>query len=235
MNKVVSESLVLEAKHISKSYQEGNTKLVVLDQLSLRLKQGERLAIVGSSGAGKSTLLNLLGGLDVADTGDVNIVGQSLFSLNADQRGQMRNQHLGFVYQFHHLLIEFTALENVAMPLLIGGENKKSAFKKAENMLIEVGLGERVHHKPPQLSGGERQRVAIARAVVPKPSCVLLDEPTGNLDVNTADHIHSLLWKLNSDRNISFIIVTHDLKLAEQTDRVLELKQGQLHEVECSA
>ncbi len=216
---------------VCKYYQEGPQEIVVLENTDLALKRGERLAIIGSSGAGKSTLLNVLGGLDTPTSGNIVIAGQCLSTLDANARGHLRNQHVGFVYQFHHLLGEFSALENVAMPLLIGGIKKTLAYRRAESILERVGLSERLHHKPSELSGGERQRVAIARAIVTEPSCVLMDEPTGNLDADTAADIQALLFELNQTQGLSFIIVTHDKSLAATMDRVLELNAGQLHSV----
>lgn len=226
-----SKKIVLECINLCKSYSEGPQEVKVLDDLELQLHQGERLAIIGASGSGKSTLLNLLGGLDSPTSGEVFIKSQSLSSASDDDRGLLRNYHLGFVYQFHHLLGEFNAQENVAMPLFIRGDNKKVSLQKAEDILSQLGLSERIHHKPAELSGGERQRVAIARAIVGNPSCVLMDEPTGNLDETTAASIESLLAKLNQEFQLSFIMVTHDKRLAMSMDRVLELKQGKLYEV----
>lgn len=219
---------VIECSNLSKSYKEGPQEIHVLENTQLLLKRGERLAIIGSSGAGKSTLLNLLGGLDTPSSGEVKVAGQLLSVLDDDARGRLRNQHLGFVYQFHHLLGEFSAIENVSMPLLIGGMSRQAAYDKSKAILLRVGLGERLGHKPAELSGGERQRVAIARAIVTEPACVLMDEPTGNLDEDTAAAIEDLLLELNQTIQLSFIIVTHDKRLAFSMDRVLELKSGQL-------
>jgi lipoprotein-releasing system ATP-binding protein len=221
-------SVVLECRDVQKVYQEGLHAITVLDNTDLLLLSGERLAIIGSSGAGKSTLLNILGGLDTPTAGEVFVAGQLLSELDDDTRGRLRNRHLGFVYQFHHLLGEFTALENVMMPLLIGGMDRQEARHRADVMLARVGLEQRSQHKPAELSGGERQRVAIARAIVTEPSCVLMDEPTGNLDEDTAHSIEALLMELNQNINLSFIIVTHDKRLASSMDRVLELREGRL-------
>lgn len=220
----------LECVGLKKHYDQGPAVVDVLRGIDLTLARGERLAIVGSSGSGKSTLLNLIGGLDTPDSGEVRLLGDE-FSLGSDnQRGKLRNRHLGFVYQFHHLLGEFTALENVAMPQLIAGADKKTAVQAAEKWLDAVGLIERVQHKPGELSGGERQRVAIARALVNDPACVLMDEPTGNLDQQTALSIQALLASLSEQSSTSFVVVTHDLQLAQAMDRVMLLESGVLTE-----
>ncbi len=220
--------IVLEAKGIRKAYFEAGSTTPVLSDISLSVRRGERVAIIGSSGSGKSTLLNILGGLDRPDAGEVRVNGEALYAIGENRRSALRNSELGFVYQFHHLLNEFTALENVAMPLLIGGAGAASAKLAAGQMLEQVGLAHRVRHKPGQLSGGERQRVAIARALVAKPSCVLMDEPTGNLDRHTAQEVEQYLGQLNSEFGIAFVTVTHDLALAERMDRVLEICDGGL-------
>ncbi|WP_439509404.1 lipoprotein-releasing ABC transporter ATP-binding protein LolD [Marinimicrobium koreense] len=220
---------VLRCRNVHKTYAQGPQTVSVLNAVNLAVAPGERLAIVGASGSGKSTLLNILGGLDLANEGDVEVAGQSLRTLSADQRGRLRNRKLGFVYQFHHLLPEFSALENVAMPLLIGRSSRAEAHQRARVMLGRVGLSERASHKPSELSGGERQRVAIARALVTSPACVLMDEPTGNLDSHTAESIQALMTELNRDSGTSFVVVTHDLSLAARMDRTLTLEDGALH------
>ena len=220
--------LMLECRHLSKTYSSGPEEVRVLQDVNLQVYAGDRIAIVGSSGSGKTTLLNLLGGLDLPSAGDVLVAGMNLASLNEAQRGQMRNRYLGFVYQFHHLLGEFTALENVCMPLLIAGHDVKRAVVRGTAMLGRVGLAHRLEHKPSELSGGERQRVAIARALVTEPRCVLLDEPTGNLDRHTAREIHALMAELNSQLATSFIVVTHDEEFARSLDKVMLLRDGRL-------
>lgn len=222
-------SVVLECLDLGKTYTEGPQCLEVLRQISLQVKRGEQLAILGSSGSGKTTLLNLLGGLDLPSKGRVIIAGQDLAKVDETERGRLRNLYLGFVYQFHHLLAEFNALENISMPLLIGGYSRKDALQKSQIMLERVGLLDRASHKPSELSGGERQRIAIARALVTEPACVLLDEPTGNLDRNTALSIQALMSDLNEKLDISYIVVTHDESFADTLDRKLFLRDGMLH------
>ncbi|MCV6609492.1 MAG: lipoprotein-releasing ABC transporter ATP-binding protein LolD [Amphritea sp.] len=226
------KSPVLECIDLSKQYGDAGEQVDVLKGIQLEVQRGETLAIVGSSGSGKSTLLNMLGGLDIPTDGDVRVDGRSLFGISERQRAELRNRSLGFVYQFHHLLPEFTALENVAMPLLIRGEAISEAKERSEALLESVGLKQRLGHKPGMLSGGERQRVAIARALVTNPACVLMDEPTGNLDRHTAEEIQTLMKRLNQEYSISFVVVTHDPLLAQRQGRVMELKDGLLTEVQ---
>ena len=221
---------VISCSRISKSYQQGRNIITVLENVDINIKAAERVAIVGTSGSGKTTLLNLLGGLDLPTSGNVTVAGKNLNNINDSERGLLRNEYLGFVFQFHHLLGEFTALENVAMPLFINGRSPQEAAASAEVMLERVGLGSRFSHKPSELSGGERQRVAIARALVNTPKCVLLDEPTGNLDKFTAGEIQSLLIDLNDSFDTSFIVVTHDELMANSMHRKLVLEGGTLHE-----
>jgi lipoprotein-releasing system ATP-binding protein len=227
-DQLMQDKAVLSCRNLGKSYDEGPQSVVVLADLQLELHPGERLAIVGTSGSGKSTLLNMLGGLDTPSTGSVWLAGEELSALNEKQRGLLRNRALGFVYQFHHLLPEFTALENVCMPLLIGRTPIPEARQRATALLERVGLGHRLAHKPSELSGGERQRVAIARALVNKPGLVLLDEPTGNLDHHTAQGIQELMRELSSSSQTAFLVVTHDMGLARQMDRILRLQDGKL-------
>ena len=224
----MTDKAVLIASDLHRSYQQagGDIDLAVLQGVNLQIEPGENLAIIGVSGAGKTTLLNLLGGLDDPDAGSVRLCGADWQSLDASQRASWRNQHLGFVYQFHHLLAEFSALENVALPLLIGGASVAQASERAEELLSCVGLAERLQHQPAELSGGERQRVAIARALVTQPALVLMDEPTGNLDPHTADSMLDLLMELNQTLSISTVIVTHDPAIAARMDRAVRLVDG---------
>lgn len=219
---------ILHADAVSRVYKEAGQELRVLDDLNFSLMPGEKAAIIGSSGSGKSTLLNILGGLDQPSSGTVTIDGADIGSQSDKARARIRNEKLGFVYQFHHLLPEFSALENAAMPLLLGGLSTAECRERATEILTAVGLDHRLTHKPAQLSGGERQRVAIARALVGQPACVLMDEPTGNLDRQTAEDVQALIDELNSTLNTAFVIVTHDAVLAERTGRVLELRDGGL-------
>ncbi len=221
--------IVLACRDLYKSYHEGGLNANVLNGVELEVKTKQNIAIIGASGSGKSTLLHVLGGLDKPDKGDVLINDMSLKDLSEVQRGDIRNRYLGFIYQFHHLLPEFTALENVAMPLLIRRENKTASLEKAEYLLTQVGLRERLQHKPGELSGGERQRAAIARALVTDPACILADEPTGNLDEKTAGHVFNLILELNERLSTSLVMVTHNLELAKRVDMTMELREGALH------
>lgn len=221
---------LLRCENISKFYQEGENATQVLKNVSFSMNAGELVAIVGSSGSGKSTLLHTLGGLDQPSDGEVFIKGQSLQKLSSNALAKLRNQHLGFVYQFHHLMADFSALENVMMPMLIGQQNKTEAKDRAEKMLQAVGLAHRMTHRPSALSGGERQRVAIARALVNNPALVLADEPTGNLDQKTTESIFELIQRLNQEQQIAFLLVTHDLNLAHKLNRRLIMQDGVLRE-----
>ncbi|MBT0587220.1 lipoprotein-releasing ABC transporter ATP-binding protein LolD [Alteromonas oceanisediminis] len=223
-------SSLLQCRSVSKRFQDGKSTVNVLNKVSFSIHHGEQVAILGSSGSGKSTLLHILGALDRPSEGDVLIDGEALFSLADAKQAAFRNKHLGFVYQFHHLLPEFSAVENVAMPLLIAGLKPTTALQQAATMLDRVNLSHRQHHKPSELSGGERQRVAIARAVINEPKLVLADEPTGNLDKSTGESIATLLSELRDSLNTAFIVVTHDTQMAQQFDRIMTLSDGFLKE-----
>ena len=226
----MSDSVILSCQQLGKTYTEGPNDVEVLKDINLQINVGERLSIVGASGSGKSTLLHLLGGLDLPSKGSVWVNGQELSNMSDKKRGTMRNQYLGFVYQFHHLLPEFTALENVAMPLFIRGVDKKEAQEKARALLSDIGLADRCDHRPTELSGGERQRTAIARALVTEPQVMLADEPTGNLDVDTASSVFDMMIELNQRVGTALVMVTHDNTLAGRMDRVLRLDHGTIVE-----
>jgi lipoprotein-releasing system ATP-binding protein len=221
-------SRVLHCSKLSKSYKQGDVETNILNNLDLTVEKGELLAIVGSSGCGTSTFLHLAGALDLPSSGEVFINNVNILALSDKERAAFRNQNIGFIYQFHHLMMEFSALENVAMPLLIRGDKPKEAIAMATEVLTQVGLAHRIHHRPSELSGGERQRTAIARALVTKPALILADEPTGNLDSDTAEQIYQLIRELNQSVQTSFVVVTHDISLAMRMDRQLKLDHGKL-------
>lgn len=222
----MSKSIILQCNQLTKRYEQGDLNVEVLKGVDLSIHAGERVAIMGASGSGKSTLMHLLGGLEKPSSGSVLLDGYDLAKVGGNKLGQLRNQSLGFIYQFHHLLGEFTILENAAMPLLIGKHTVAEAQQQAAELLKRVGLGHRIQHKPGELSGGERQRAAVARALINKPKCVLADEPTGNLDSKTADQIYDLMLELNQELQVSFLVVTHDPQLAGRMDRVLHMEDG---------
>ncbi len=221
---------VIRCQGLSKRFSQGDLSVDVLHGIDLDIGAGERLAIIGSSGSGKSTLLHILGGLDKPTSGTLEVTGVDMSALSDRARGLLRNKSLGFIYQFHHLLPEFTALENVAMPLMIAGVSARKALKQAGSLLGKVGLEQRVQHKPGEMSGGERQRAAVARALITKPRCVLADEPTGNLDRRTAEGVFDLMLAMNKEQGTSLVVVTHDIALANRMDRVLTLNDGKLAE-----
>ncbi|MFZ7156089.1 lipoprotein-releasing ABC transporter ATP-binding protein LolD [Avibacterium avium] len=225
---MTEKQILLSCQNLTKVYQEGENQTQVLKDVTFSMEEGELVAIVGSSGSGKSTLLHTLGGLDQPTSGEVFIKGQSLQKASADELAKLRNQYMGFVYQFHHLMADFSALENVMMPMLIGKQSRSEAQDRAEKMLQAVGLAHRIKHRPSALSGGERQRVAIARALVNNPALVLADEPTGNLDRKTTESIFELILKLNQEQKIAFLLVTHDLQLAEKLSRRMVMQDGVL-------
>jgi lipoprotein-releasing system ATP-binding protein len=222
------ENLVIECRNVCKTFDEGPLTVEVLNGINFQVSKGEQVAIVGASGSGKSTLLHILGGLADPTSGSVFVDGHDISKLSHKARGELRNEALGFVYQFHHLLQEFTALENVAMPLLIRRIDPEEALETATDILGRVGLGKRIGHKPGELSGGERQRAAIARAMVTRPKCIMADEPTGNLDSHTADAIHQLLLELNQENQTSLVVVTHDMVLARKTGKIVSIEDGEL-------
>jgi lipoprotein-releasing system ATP-binding protein len=228
----MSETPVLECRKLSRTYRDGNLAVEVLREVEFSLPESAKVAIIGASGSGKSTLLNLLGGLDLPSSGQVLMGGRDLAAMDEEARCELRNRKLGFVYQFHHLLPEFSACENVAMPLMIAGAGRAVAEARAAELLAEVGLEHRLKHRPAQLSGGERQRVAIARALVMEPACVLMDEPTGNLDPGSAAQVLALIDRLKTTTTSSFVVVTHDAGIAAHMDRVYELRDGRLETVD---
>ena len=231
MDELAVDRSILTCSNLSKYYHQGDSRLKVLESIFFDVKQAEKVAIVGASGSGKSTLLNLLAGLDAPSSGTVSLVDKDLSTLTDNDLSQLRNKHLGFVYQFHHLLAEFSALENVMFPLLIGKVPRNFARSEATAVLASVGLSDRLHHRPAELSGGERQRVAIARALSNQPSCILMDEPTGNLDKQASTDIQQLIQSVTDQQKTSFIIVTHDERVAQDLDKVYQLDAGNLVQV----
>ncbi|ABV86871.1 lipoprotein releasing system, ATP-binding protein [Shewanella pealeana ATCC 700345] len=228
----MNQELLLQVSHVSKRYQEGSVDTQVLHDVELQVFKGEQLAIVGSSGSGKSTLLHIMGTLDSPTSGSVTMLGEDLYKLSSQRQAQIRNENLGFIYQFHHLLPEFTALENVSMPALIQGKSRKQVEAKAKSLLERVGLAHRLSHTPAEMSGGERQRVAIARALINDPKLVLADEPTGNLDANSGEAVYELITELAAQLGTAFVVVTHDQSLAARMDRQLHMKDGHLVQAE---
>lgn len=228
----MSNELVLNSQGLVKTFAEGDLEVNVLRGIDLEVKKNDTVSIIGASGSGKSTLLHLLGGLDLPSSGSVSICGHVMSDLSEQKRGELRNQYMGFIYQFHHLLAEFTALENVALPLIMGGSEPDKAEQEAEAMLGNVGLAQRIQHKPGELSGGERQRAAIARALVTKPKCLLVDEPTGNLDEQTAEQVFNQMLELNKELGTSLVMVTHNNALAAKTSRVYRLHEGLLEDAD---
>jgi lipoprotein-releasing system ATP-binding protein len=231
----MNEAIALSCTGLKKTFDDGILQVEVLQGIDLAIRQGDCLAIVGSSGSGKSTLLHLLGGLDRPTAGQVTVAGRVMSELTEQEQGRLRNYHLGFVYQFHHLLSEFTALENVAIPLLVRGTDAAAAASAATVILEKVGLGKRLQHKPGELSGGERQRTAIARALVTSPQCILADEPTGNLDEHTATQVFDVMMDLNRESNVSLVMVTHNMKLAGRFEKVQLLHEGRLEDFRAAA
>ncbi|MEZ9594095.1 lipoprotein-releasing ABC transporter ATP-binding protein LolD [Shewanella sp. 10N.261.52.F9] len=228
----MTQELLLQVSNVSKRYQEGSVDTQVLHNVDLQVFKGEQLAIVGSSGSGKSTLLHIMGTLDSPTSGTVTMLGEDLYQLSSQRQAKVRNENVGFIYQFHHLLPEFTALENVSMPALIQGQRRKLVEPKAKALLERVGLGHRLTHTPAEMSGGERQRVAIARALINDPKLVLADEPTGNLDANSGEAVYELITELAAQLGTAFVVVTHDQKLAARMDRQLHMKDGRLVKAE---
>lgn len=225
----MNDKIIIECNNLGKRFMEGPAPVDVLTDVNFKLARGEQVAILGTSGSGKSTLLHLLGGLDTPSAGNVYVDGKNLANFNETARGKLRNRALGFIYQFHHLLPEFSARENVAMPLLIRGETSRHAVQAADTILAKIGLAKRIQHKPGELSGGERQRVAIARALVTSPLCVLADEPTGNLDTKTASVVYQQMLEVNQELNTSFVVVTHDERLAAKMSKIYHLEHGSLY------